>query len=43
MTAFLIGLAVGLVSGVLIMRKHAAKASDLEARGKALLAALKGK
>jgi uncharacterized membrane-anchored protein YhcB (DUF1043 family) len=34
---------VGLVTGILVMRKHAAKASALEAKGKAALDALKGK
>jgi hypothetical protein len=33
----------GLVTGLLVMRKHAAKASELEAKGKAALDALKGR
>jgi type II secretory pathway pseudopilin PulG len=33
----------GLVTGVLVMRKHSAKASELEAKGKAALDALKGR
>jgi hypothetical protein len=31
------------VAGLLVMRKHKAKADTLEAKSKALLAALKGK
>jgi hypothetical protein len=38
-----IGFAAGLVTGLLVMRKHAAKASELEAKGKAALDALKGR
>lgn len=34
---------VGLVAGLLIMRKHKAKADSLEAKGKAALDALKGR
>jgi type II secretory pathway pseudopilin PulG len=37
--SFLAGVAVG----VLVMRKHAAKAAALESKGRSLLAALKGK
>ena len=33
----------GLITGLLVMRKHAAKASELEAKGKAALDALKGR
>jgi len=33
----------GLVTGVLVMRKHGSKASALEAKGKAALDALKGR
>ena len=33
----------GLVTGVLVMRKHGSKASELEAKGKAALDALKGR
>ena len=42
-TSFIIGLVLGLVSGLLIMRKHKAKADSLEAKGKAALDALKGR
>jgi hypothetical protein len=31
------------VAGLLVMRKHSAKAASVESKGKALLAALKGK
>jgi hypothetical protein len=34
---------LGLVTGLLVMRKHKAKADSLEAKGKAALAALKGR
>jgi len=34
---------LGLVTGLLVMRKHSAKASELEAKGKAALDALKGR
>jgi len=37
--SFLAGVAVGM----LVFRKHAAKASELEAKGKSILDALKGK
>lgn len=43
MTAFLIGLAVGFVAGLLVFRNNAAKAAKLEDKGKTLLDALKGK
>lgn len=33
----------GLITGVLVMRKHGSKASELEAKGKAALDALKGR
>lgn len=33
----------GLFTGVLVMRKHGAKASELESKGKAALDALKGR
>jgi hypothetical protein len=36
-------LLVGFVAGALVFRKHAAKAADLEAKGKSILDALKGK
>jgi uncharacterized membrane-anchored protein YhcB (DUF1043 family) len=42
-TSFIIGLVIGLVAGLLIMRKHKAKADSLEAKGKAALDALKGR
>jgi uncharacterized membrane-anchored protein YhcB (DUF1043 family) len=38
-----IGFVAGLVTGLLVMRKHSAKASELEAKGKAALDALKGR
>lgn len=43
MIAFLIGLAIGFIAGALVFRKHAAKASELETKGKAALDALKGR
>ena len=43
MIAFLIGLTVGFIAGFLVHRRHAAKASELEQKGKSILAALKGK
>jgi len=43
MIAFLIGLAIGFVAGALVFRKHASKVSELEAKGKAALDALKGR
>ena len=43
MTTFLIGLAVGFVSGLLVFRNNAAKAAKLEDKGKSILDALKGK
>jgi hypothetical protein len=42
-TAILISLVVGFVAGALVMRKHKAKADTLEAKGKSILDALKGK
>ena len=33
----------GFVAGAIVFRKHAAKASELEAKGKSILDALKGK
>ena len=33
----------GLTTGVLVMRKHSARASELEAKGRAALDALKGR
>jgi NhaP-type Na+/H+ or K+/H+ antiporter len=40
--SFLVGLVLGLVAGLLISRKHRAKLESAEAKGKDLLAALKG-
>jgi F0F1-type ATP synthase assembly protein I len=42
-TAILISLVVGFIAGALVFRKHAAKAADLEQKGKSILDALKGK
>jgi uncharacterized membrane-anchored protein YhcB (DUF1043 family) len=42
-TAILISFIAGLITGLLVMRKHSAKASELEAKGKAALDALKGR
>jgi len=36
-------LLVGFIAGALVFRKHASKASELEAKGKTILDALKGK
>jgi F0F1-type ATP synthase assembly protein I len=41
--AILIALLVGFVAGALVFRKHAAKASELEAKGRQALDALKGR
>lgn len=38
-----LSLLAGFLAGVLVHRKHAAKASELEAKGKAALDALKGR
>ena len=43
MTAFLIGLVVGFVAGLLVYRNNAAKAKSAEDKGKSILDALKGK
>ena len=43
MITLLLALLVGFVAGALVFRKHAAKASELEAKGKAALDALKGR
>ena len=43
MITHLIALLVGFVAGALVFRKHAAKACELEAKGKSILDALKGK
>lgn len=40
---FIIGAAVGVAAGLLIYRKHSAKAQSIEAKGKSLLDALKNK
>lgn len=42
-THLLVGFVAGFVAGALVFRKHAAKASELEAKGKTILDALKGK
>ena len=39
----LLALLIGLVAGALVFRKHASKASELEAKGRQALVALKGK
>ena len=39
----IIALLVGFVAGALVFRKHAAKASELEAKGKSLLDVLKNR
>ena len=38
-----LSLLAGFVAGALVFRKHAAKASELEAKGRAALDALKGR
>jgi hypothetical protein len=43
MTAFLIGLVLGFIAGLLVFRNNAAKAAKLEDKGKTILDALKGK
>ncbi len=43
MITHLLALIVGFVAGALVMRKHKAKADSLEAKGKTILEALKGK
>jgi hypothetical protein len=43
MITFILSFLAGLVTGVLVMRKHKAKADELEAKGKAALDALKGR
>jgi F0F1-type ATP synthase assembly protein I len=43
MITHLLALLVGFVAGALVFRKHAAKAADLEQKGKSLLDALKGR
>ena len=41
--AIVISFTLGLVTGLLVMRKHKAKADSIEAKGKSILDALKGK
>jgi F0F1-type ATP synthase assembly protein I len=41
--AILVSLLIGFVAGALVFRKHASRASELEAKGKTILDALKGK
>ena len=43
MTAFLIGLALGFIAGLLVARNNVAKAAKLEHKGKSLLDALKNR
>ena len=43
MITHILALLVGFVAGALVFRRHAAKASELEAKGKSILDALKGK
>ena len=43
MITHLLALLVGFVAGALVFRNHASKASELEAKGKSILDALKGK
>jgi F0F1-type ATP synthase assembly protein I len=42
-TAIIISLVVGFIAGALVFRKHAAKATELEAKGKSILDVLKGR
>jgi len=42
-TAIIISLVVGFIAGALVFRKHAAKATELEAKGKTILNVLKGR
>jgi uncharacterized membrane-anchored protein YhcB (DUF1043 family) len=41
--SILLSFIVGLVTGLLVMRKHKAKADAIEAKGKSLLDILKGR
>jgi F0F1-type ATP synthase assembly protein I len=43
MITHILALLIGLVAGALIHRRHAAKAASLEAKGRSILDALKGK
>ena len=40
---YLLCIALGFVAGLLVMRKHRASAESIEAKGRSLLDALKGK
>ena len=42
-TAIIISLVIGFIAGALVFRKHAAKATELEAKGKSILDVLKGR
>jgi len=42
-TAIIISFILGLLTGVLVMRKHAAKAASLENKGRSILDILKGR
>jgi len=42
-TAIIISLVVGVIAGALVFRRHAAKATELEAKGKSILDVLKGR
>lgn len=41
--SFLLGLVIGFIAGLLVFRKHASKANELEAKGKSILDVLKGR
>jgi F0F1-type ATP synthase assembly protein I len=41
--AILVSLLIGFVAGALVFRRHATRLTDLEAKGKTILDALKGK
>jgi len=43
MTTFLIGLLIGFIAGLLVIRNNAAKAAKLEDKGKTILDILKGR
>jgi hypothetical protein len=43
MTAFLIGLALGFIAGLLVFRNNAAKAAKLEDKGRSILDVLKNR
>jgi hypothetical protein len=42
-TAIIISFTLGLLTGVLVMRKHSAKAASLENKGRSILDVLKGR